>query len=96
MERSAEVAQSTFCLFDLCDAFEDGASELRFDPEAEVADGRDAERVVMARGARSLSEILGLRDADWEGGAPTGEFDADGTTAVINAQSNNGGGQKTQ
>jgi hypothetical protein len=61
------------------------ALELRFDPEAEVGDGRDAERVVMARGARSLSDMLGLRDEDWEGGAPTGEFDVGGTTAVINA-----------
>jgi hypothetical protein len=61
------------------------ALELPFDPEAEVGDGRDAEQVVMVRGARSLSEMLGLRDVDWEGGAPTGEFDVDGTTAVINA-----------
>ena len=61
------------------------ALEPRFDPEAEVGDGRDAERVVMARGARSLSEMLGFRDVDWEGGAPAGEFDVDGTTAVINA-----------
>jgi hypothetical protein len=61
------------------------ALEPRFDPEAEVGDGRDAERVVMARGARSLSEMLGFRDVDWEGGAPSGEFDVDGTTAVINA-----------
>jgi hypothetical protein len=60
------------------------ALELRFDPEAEVGDGRDAEWVVMAR-ARSLSEMLGLRDVDWEGGAPTGELDVDGTKAVINA-----------
>ena len=44
------------------------ALELRFDPEAEVGDGRDAEWVVMAR-ACSLSEMLGLRDVDWEGGA---------------------------
>jgi len=58
------------------------ALELRFDPEAEVGDGRGAERVVMVR---ALSEMLGLRDVDWEGGAPTGEFDVDGTTAVINA-----------
>jgi hypothetical protein len=58
---------------------------LRFDPEAEVDDGRDAERVVMVRGARSLSEMLGLRDIDWEGGVATGAFDVDGTTAVINA-----------
>jgi hypothetical protein len=61
------------------------ALELRFDPETEVSDGRDAERVVMARGARSLSEMLGLRDVDWECGAPSGEFDVDGTTAIINA-----------
>jgi hypothetical protein len=61
------------------------ASELRFDPEAEVGDGRDAERVVMAQGARSLSGMLGLREVDWEGGAPTGEFNVDGTTAVIKA-----------
>jgi hypothetical protein len=61
------------------------ALELRFDPEAEVGDGRDVERVVMVRGARSSSEMIGLRDVDWEGGAPTGEFDVDGTTAVINA-----------
>jgi hypothetical protein len=61
------------------------ALELRFDPEVEVGDGRNAERVVMVRGARSLSEMIGLRDVDWEGGAPTGEFDVDGTTAVINA-----------
>ena len=61
------------------------ALELRFDPEAEVDDGRDAERVVMARGARSLSDMLGLRDADREGGAPTGESDIDETTAVIDA-----------
>jgi hypothetical protein len=43
----AEAAPSTFCLFDLCDTFEDMALELRFDPEAEVGDGRDAEWVVM-------------------------------------------------
>lgn len=61
------------------------ALELRFDPEAEVGDGRDPERVVMARGARSFSEMLGLRDVNWEGGAPIGEFNVDGTTAVINA-----------
>ena len=29
------------------DGFEDAALELRFDSEAEVGDGRDAERVVM-------------------------------------------------
>ena len=61
------------------------ALELRFDPEAEVGDGRDAERVIMGRGAHSLSDMLGLRDVDWEGGAPPGEFNVDGTTAVINA-----------
>ena len=61
------------------------ALQLHFDPEAEVGDGRDAERVVMVQGARSLSEMLGLRGVDWEGDAPTGEFDVDGTTAVINA-----------
>ena len=61
------------------------ALELRFDPETEMSDGRDAEWGVMARGARSLSEMLGLRDVDWEGGASTGEFDVDGTTAVIKA-----------
>ena len=61
------------------------ALELRFDPETEMSDGRDAEWVVMARGARSLSEMLGLRDVDWEGGAPSGKLDVDGTTAVINA-----------
>ena len=63
----------------------DVALELHFDPEAEVRDGRDAERVVMVRGARSLSDMLGLRDADWEGGAPSEEFDVDGTTAVKNS-----------
>ena len=62
----------------------DVALELRFDPEAEVGDGRDAERVVMVQGARSLSEMLGLRDVGWEGGAPAGEFDVDGTTADVN------------
>jgi hypothetical protein len=62
----------------------DVALELRFDPEAEVGDGRDAEWVVVAR-ARSLSEMFGLRDVDWEGGAPTREFDVDETTAVIDA-----------
>jgi hypothetical protein len=62
----------------------DVALELHFDPEAEVRDGRDAEQVVMVRGARSLSEMIGLRDVDWEGDAPTGEFHVDGTTAVIN------------
>ena len=61
------------------------ALELRFDPETEMSDGQDAKWVVMARGARSLSEMLGLRDVDWEGGAPSGEFDVDGTTAIINA-----------
>ena len=61
------------------------ALELHFDPEAEVGDGRDAEQVVMARGARSLSDMLGLQDADWEGSAPTGESDVDGTTAIIDA-----------
>jgi hypothetical protein len=39
----------------------------------------------MARGARSLSDMLDLRDADWEDGAPTGESDVDGTTAVVDA-----------
>jgi hypothetical protein len=53
------------------------ALEPRFDPKAEVGDGRDAEQVVMAGGARSLSEMLGFRDVDWEGGAPSGEFDVD-------------------
>lgn len=67
------------------------ALELRFDPEAEVGDGRDAERVVTARGAHSLSDMLGLRDADREGGASTGESEVEGTTAVINASSNKGG-----
>ena len=61
--------------------FKDVALELHFDPEAEVGDGRDAERVVMVRGARSLSEMIGLRDVDWEDSALTGEFDVDGTTA---------------
>ena len=40
------------------------ALELRFDPEAELDDGRDVERVVMTRGVGSLSDMLGLRDAD--------------------------------
>jgi hypothetical protein len=84
MERSAEAAPSTFCLFDLCDAFEDVALELRFDPEANVTDGRDAERVVMAGRAGSFRDMLGLRDVGWEGGAPAGEFDVDGTTADAN------------
>ena len=39
----------------------------------------------MVRGARSLSEMLGFRDVDWEGGAPSGKLDMDRTTAVINA-----------
>ena len=34
-------------LFDLCDAFEGVVLELRFEPEAEAGEGRDAERVVM-------------------------------------------------
>jgi hypothetical protein len=59
------------------------ALELRFDPETEVGDGRDAERVVMARGARSLSDMLGIQDADREGGASTDESGVDGTTAII-------------
>lgn len=70
------------------------ALELRFDPEAEGGDGRDADRVVMVRGAGSLSDMLCLRDADWEGDAPNGEFDVDGTTAVMNAESDNGGIRK--
>jgi hypothetical protein len=81
MDESAEGAPSTFCLFDLCDAFEDVALELRFDPEVEVTDGREAERVAIAWGASSLSGMLGLRIVDWEGGTLTEEFDVDGTNA---------------
>jgi hypothetical protein len=80
-DRSAKGAPSIFCLFDLCDAFEDAAFELCFDLEVEVTDERVMERVAIARGARSLSGMLGLRVVDWEGGALTEEFDIDGTNA---------------
>ena len=49
-----------------------------------MADGRDAERVVMAGRAGSFRDMLGLRDVGWEGGALAGEFDVDGTTADVN------------
>ena len=64
--------------------FEDVALELHFDPEADVADGRDGERVAMAGRAGSFCDILGLRDVGWEGGAQAGECDVDGTTADVN------------
>ena len=64
--------------------FKDVALELCFDPEADVADGRDAEQVVMAGQVGSFRDILGLRDVAWEGGAPAGEFDVDRTTTDIN------------
>jgi hypothetical protein len=60
------------------------ALELRFDPEANVADGQDAEQVVMAGRAGSFRDMLGLRDIGWEGGASAGEFDVDETTADVN------------
>ena len=60
------------------------ALELHFDSKAGVGGGRDAERVVIVRRACSLSDMLGLRDADREGGAPARESDVDGKTAVIN------------
>ena len=59
-----------------------------------MGDGQDMEWVVMARGVRSLSEMISLQDVDRECGAPSREFDVDRTTAVINAESNNGGIRK--
>jgi hypothetical protein len=59
-----------------------------------VADGRDAEWVVMAGRAGSFRDMLGLRDVGWEGGAPAGEFDVDGTTADVNTWYNNGGSEE--
>ena len=43
IDRSAEGAPSTFCLFDLCDVFKDVTLGLRFDSEVEVTDGQDVE-----------------------------------------------------
>jgi hypothetical protein len=58
--------------------------ELCFDPKANVADGREAEWVVMAGRVGSLHDMLSLQDVGWEGGAPAGEFNVDGTTANVN------------
>jgi hypothetical protein len=60
MDRLAKAALYTFCLFDLCNTFEDVASELHFDPETDVADGRDTEQVVMAGCEGSFHDMLGL------------------------------------
>ena len=81
MDELAEGALSTFCLFDLCDVFEDVALELHFDPEVEVTDGREAERVAITWEVSSLSGMLGLQIVDWEGNTLTEEFDVNGTNA---------------
>jgi len=59
----------TFGFFDYRDVLEDIAGELRLDPEADVDEGRDTERVFMVRGGGSLRGVVRLRELDSEDGA---------------------------
>ena len=97
----AEVS-STFRVFDPY-GLEDKVLGLRFDSEAEVANEREAEWVAVVGTVCSLPGRLDLRDVDGEGGAPTGEFNANGTTApcrvrllrvTLNSKKNNSSVQK--
>jgi len=64
MGSSAKNWPSTFGFFDFRDISEDIAGELRLDPEADVDEGRDTERVFMVRGGGSLRGVFRLRDLD--------------------------------
>lgn len=64
------------------------ASELRLDPEPEVDEGRERERVTIEQGASSLRDVLCLRVLDFEGGVPSEGFDVDGPDTNTMAQFN--------
>jgi hypothetical protein len=73
---------SSFRLFDLDDGFEERVLGLRFDSEAEGVNEGEAKWVGIVG---KVSSSRGVRDVDGEGNAPTGEFNANGTTAAVNA-----------
>ena len=62
MESSAKDSPSAFSFFDLCGVSEDMAGEIRLDPEADVDEGRDPERVIMVRDGGSVRGVVRLRD----------------------------------
>jgi hypothetical protein len=77
----AKNSPSAFGFFDFRDVSEDIAGELRLDPEADVDEGRDTERVFMVRGGGSLRGVVRLRDLDSEEAAFDEGCEVDGTTA---------------
>lgn len=54
MGSSTKDSPSAFSFFDLHNVSEDIAGELRLDPEADVDEGRETERVFMVRGGGSI------------------------------------------
>jgi hypothetical protein len=73
---------SSLRFFDLDDGFEERVLGLRFDSEAEGIDDGEAKWGGIVG---KVSSSHGVRDVDGEGDSPTGGFNANGTTATINA-----------
>jgi hypothetical protein len=73
---------SSLRLFNLDDGFEERVLGLRFASEAEGINEREAKWVGIVG---KVGPSHGVGDVDGEGSVPTGEFNASGTTATIDA-----------